>query len=103
MFSHAVVRAKDLNDTKAFYGAVLGTLGQSGSVEAAKRTIYMEEDGILVVMKPYDGAAASSGNGVSLDFNAPDAAAVDAFRAAGIMAGDNDEGAPGPRPAMENS
>ncbi len=103
MFSHVCVGAKDLKATKAFYDTVLGALGHAAGIESADRIIYTADGGILVAMTPYDGNPATSGNGVTVGFNAPNAAAVDAFHAEGIKAGGTDEGAPGPRPAIENS
>lgn len=50
------------------------------------------------VTKPYDGQAATVGNGSMTALVAPSRAAVDAFHAAGLAAGGTDEGAPGLRP-----
>jgi catechol 2,3-dioxygenase-like lactoylglutathione lyase family enzyme len=103
MYSHIVVGANDIPGAKRFYDAALGALGHAPGNDAGDRVIYMGENGILLVTKPYDQGTASFGNGVTIGFNAPDAAAVDAFHAAGIEAGGSDDGAPGPRPAMPGS
>jgi len=51
------------------------------------------------VVRPLDGAAASAGNGITVAFDAPTRAAVDAFYAAALGRGvRGDEGAPGLRP-----
>jgi hypothetical protein len=47
--------------------------------------------------KPRDGNAATIGNGVTLGFVAPSAAAVADFHAKALQLGGVDEGAPGPR------
>jgi catechol 2,3-dioxygenase-like lactoylglutathione lyase family enzyme len=46
---------------------------------------------------PFDGNAASAGNGSMVAFAAPSSAAVDAAHAAGLESGGTDDGAPGPR------
>ena len=52
----------------------------------------------LFVGAPFDGGAASHGNGEHVAFFAPSRAAVDAFHAAALAHGGSDEGAPGLRP-----
>jgi predicted lactoylglutathione lyase len=49
------------------------------------------------VVLPNDEKEATPGNGVTVAFDAPTHAAVDAFHAAAIAAGGSDEGPPGPR------
>ena len=53
----------------------------------------------LGIMKPYDGNAATVGNGSMPSFEAPSRAAVDAFHRAALAHGGTDEGAPGIRDA----
>jgi catechol 2,3-dioxygenase-like lactoylglutathione lyase family enzyme len=48
-------------------------------------------------VRPHDEKAATPGNGVTVAFDAPTRAAVDAFHAAALGAGGKDEGAPGLR------
>lgn len=103
MFSHVVVGADDLAAAKQFYDAALGALGHAPGAEMGERIIYATASGILMVTKPFDGAQASYGNGVTIGLSAPDPAAVDAFHERGLAAGGSDEGAPGPRPAIPNS
>lgn len=103
MFSHIVVGANDLAAAKRFYDAALGALGYGAGAEMGDRVIYSADTGILMVTKPYDGNPACFGNGVTIGLSAPNAAAVDAFHAAGLTAGGSDEGGPGPRPAIPGS
>lgn len=103
MFTHFVVGADDLPAAKAFYDAALGALGHEPGQDAGDRLIYSSGGSILMVTKPFDGQAATFGNGVTIGLSAPSADAVDAFHANGIAAGGSDEGAPGPRPAIPNS
>ena len=53
---------------------------------------------MLVVCKPLNQEPATYGNGTHVAFLAPSHAAVDAFHAAALAEGGQDEGAPGPRP-----
>lgn len=55
------------------------------------------------MLKPANGAPATVGNGVTVSFEAPSRAAVDAFHAAALNAGAKDEGAPGARGWAENA
>ncbi len=48
--------------------------------------------------KPFDGNAATFGNGSMTAIEAPSRAAVDAFHRAALAHGGSDEGAPGLRP-----
>ncbi len=50
------------------------------------------------VCSPFDGQAATAGNGVTFGLKAASLAEVRAFHAAGLAHGGTDEGQPGPRP-----
>jgi len=99
MFTHICISAQDLAASKAFYDAALTPLGVASVGQINDRTcVYATETGKLLVMTPADGNTATYANGGTIGFQAADAAAVDAFHAAGLAAGGTDEGAPGPRP-----
>jgi catechol 2,3-dioxygenase-like lactoylglutathione lyase family enzyme len=99
MFTHICISAQDLDASKKFYDAALGALGVASIGQVNDRTcVYATETGKLLVMTPADGNAATFSNGGTIGFQAADAAAVDAFHAAGVAAGGTDEGAPGKRP-----
>lgn len=103
MLSHVTVGSDDLPRAIAFYDAVLGPLGlmrieadpQGGLAGWARGP---ESSPQFWVLRPIDGRPATVGNGVTIGFEAPDRAAVDAFHAAALAAGATDEGAPGLRP-----
>ena len=101
MFTHIVVGTNDLDNAARFYDAVLGPLGlQRQKYAPADRHIYVgAEAGAFLVMRPLDGRSAAAGNGGTIGFRAATPSAVDAFHAAGLLAGGQDEGAPGPRPS----
>ena len=101
MFTHIVVGSNDLDKAAHFYDAVLGPLGlvRQANVPADRHVYVGAEAGAFLVMRPLDGQSAEAGNGGTIGFRAATPSAVDAFHAAGLMAGGLDEGAPGPRPS----
>jgi catechol 2,3-dioxygenase-like lactoylglutathione lyase family enzyme len=103
VFSHITVGTNDLARGKAFYDAVLRTIGwplQHDDVETHGALGYARErDGIpqFWLMLPFNGQTATYGNGVTIAFNARNRAEVEAFHAAALAAGGTSEGAPGLR------
>ncbi|HEY2388081.1 MAG TPA: VOC family protein [Candidatus Binatia bacterium] len=88
MFSHVMVGANDLDASKKFYDAVLGTLGLPPAVTDEKgRLFYLSPTGVFAVTKPINGAAATSANGGTVGFTVKDPATVDAWHAAGVANG----------------
>ncbi len=99
MFTHLCISAADLDESKAFYDAALGALGiKSIGIMGERMAVYASDTGKVLVMKPANGEPATYANGGTISFAAADAAAVDAFHAAGLANGGADEGAPGKRP-----
>lgn len=99
MFSHVTFGTNDLARAGAFYDSVLGILGHVRGLERETFISYGDRSGPrFFIMNPFDGDAASTGNGVHAAFVADSRAKVDAFHAAALAAGGNDEGAPGLRP-----
>jgi len=101
-YSHVPVGTSSMNRALRFYDAVLAPLGLRRRRTAKIALAYAAEDfsGLnepFWVVRPLDGAAASAGNGVTVAFDAPTRAAVDAFHAAALAAGATDEGPPGLR------
>jgi len=88
MFSHIMVGANDIQEAKQFYDATFGALGHGpGRVDDKERCFYMADGGIFAIGKPIDNKPACHGNGSTFGFVAADAAAVDAWQAAGIANG----------------
>jgi len=88
MFSHVMLGADDIEASRKFYDAVLGTLGiDPGATDALGRVWWRNGKGILGLTRPIDGKPASISNGATLGFAAADQAAVDAFHAAGLANG----------------
>ena len=88
MFSHVMVGAHDLNAAKKFYDAVLGTLGiPAGARDEKGRLFYLSPTGVFAITTPINGAPATAANGGTIGFVAANAAAVDAWHAAGVANG----------------
>lgn len=103
MFSYVSLGTSDLPRAIRFYDAALAPLGHrridGDDPEATSATWGLDDPGPhLWVTLPFDGKAASSGNGTMVSFLADSDRAVDAFHAAALAHGGTDEGAPGLRP-----
>ena len=99
MFSHIMIGANDIQESKAFYDVVLGTLGHApGVIDDKGRCFYFTDTGIFALTKPINDQPASHGNGATIGFAAADPAAADAWHAAGLAnGGTNCEEPPGVR------
>jgi catechol 2,3-dioxygenase-like lactoylglutathione lyase family enzyme len=102
MFSHVTVGASKLTPAMKFYDAALAPLGLTRRRTFKIAASYAPADFSgpnepFWVVRPYDGATASAGNGVTVAFDAASRATVDAFHAAALAAGGSDEGPPGLR------
>ncbi|HYD12990.1 MAG TPA: VOC family protein [Allosphingosinicella sp.] len=92
MFSHIMVGSNDIERSKSFYDAVLGTLGagepfrnvaSSGHV----RLFYRHNGGVFCISEPIDGEAATFANGGTIGFSCASPEQVQAFHDAGIANG----------------
>ena len=98
IFTHTTVGTNDLEKARSFYDTVLGKLnfkrvadlGDNGSIWGVDKPSFF-------VLKPANGKPATIGNGVTISFEAPSRAAIDAFHAAALAAGGVCEGKPGSR------
>ena len=99
MYSHVTVGTTDLTRAKAFYEAIMSPLGIpfAWEHEGAAFSFGRPEDSQFVVCMPFDGNPHQRGNGWHAAFLADSRATVDAFYAAAIAAGGEDEGPPGLR------
>ena len=102
MLDHVSVGANDIAAAKAFYQAVLATVGLRVVDEGPGRFIDFGAAGPrepeFSLETPTNGRRAAPGNGVHIAFRAATRAAVDAFHAAALAAGGRSDGPPGPRP-----
>lgn len=105
MFSHIMLGANDIQESKKFYDATLGALGhEPGVIDEKGRCFYFTDKGIFSISKPIDGEPASHGNGMTIAFAAATTEVADAWHTAGLENGGTDcEDSPGWRdgPSMK--
>jgi len=98
MLGHLSIGVRGFDRAIAFYDAVLRPIGFVRVWSNPDGVGYGPPgDGDKLALFPRDDASAP-GAGFHLAFNAPDRAAVDAFRAAALAKGGMDNGPPGLRP-----
>src|SRR3546814_15290666 len=106
MLSYMTIGADDVPRSGRFYAAILVPLGYE-MTETAEGIEFTVPEGpgrpdgsaTLYVKKPFDGKAATVGNGSMAAFRAETHALVRSLHAASLAAGGPDEGAPGFRDA----
>ena len=99
MIGYVTLGTNDIQRAASFYYRLLAEIGAGR---------FMEEDTFVAwavsptapaisVTKPYDGNAATVGNGVMVALAVDEPAKVDALHAKALSLGGKDEGKPGPR------
>ncbi len=100
MIGYVTIGTNDLDKARAFYGALLGTIGAT--------ELFRMESGLTMygtgfdkpavcVTKPYDGRPATVGNGMMVALAVDARPKVDALHAKALALGGADEGKPGLR------
>lgn len=99
MIGYVTLGTNDLARGAAFYDAIAAELGTARMMEWDGAIAWGTPGGGagVALMKPFDGNAASVGNGVMVAFEAKDEAQVDRLHAIALEHGGSCEGAPGPR------
>jgi catechol 2,3-dioxygenase-like lactoylglutathione lyase family enzyme len=87
MFSHVMFGVNDLERSKKFYDALLGTLGVGPGVANKNRYFYRSPAGTFGITTPINGAPATQGNGSTLGFAVQSPEQGDAWHAAGVANG----------------
>ena len=88
MFSHVMIGANDIEESKVFYDAVLGALGHKpGVIDDKGRCFYFTKTGVFAITRPIDGQAACHANGGTIGFAASSPEAADAWHQAGLENG----------------
>jgi catechol 2,3-dioxygenase-like lactoylglutathione lyase family enzyme len=104
MFSHIMIGTNDLDRAKAFYDAVLGTLGVPAGAVDRHRVFWRTPTGVFSVTVPIDGQPATVGNGGTIGFACQSAEQAAAWHAAGVANGGTTcESAPGIREGANGS
>ena len=88
MYSHIMVGANDIEVSKKFYDAVLGTLGAApGTFDKVGRVFYKTSSGVFSISKPINGEPACGANGGTIGFTAESSEVADRWHAAGVANG----------------
>ena len=87
MFSHIILGVNDLEKSKKFYDALLGTLGIGPGVANKNRYFYRTPAGNFGITTPINGEPATHGNGSTIGFRMESPEQADAFHAAGVANG----------------
>lgn len=100
MYSHTTIGANDLGRARAFYDAVLAPLGLEVRFTDKDMVGYGLPGGRpqFLVVRPFDGAEPSVGNGSMIALLAAKRADVDMAYELAMSQGGTDEGGPGLRP-----
>jgi catechol 2,3-dioxygenase-like lactoylglutathione lyase family enzyme len=88
LLDHVHLRVADLEASRAFYAAVLESVGSG---------VSMEGPGFFVADELFVSADGPPTTGLHIAFQAPDRETVHRFHEAGLAAGGRDNGAPGER------
>ncbi len=99
MIGYVTVGTNDLPRAAKFYDALAAEMGTGRMMEFETFIAWGTPGGGcgIAATKPYDGQAASVGNGVMVAIEARDNAQVDKLYAIALEHGGTDEGAPGAR------
>jgi catechol 2,3-dioxygenase-like lactoylglutathione lyase family enzyme len=87
MFSHVMLGVNDLEVSKKFYDALLGTLGVAPGMAHNNRYFYRSPTGTFGITTPINGEPATHGNGSTLGFTMQSPEQAEAFHAAGVANG----------------
>jgi catechol 2,3-dioxygenase-like lactoylglutathione lyase family enzyme len=98
MISHVSIGVADIQRSRHFYDRAFAPLGYRRVFEGEGYMAYGPEAAVFWVAQTPDSPGEKPGPGMHICFDAPDRAAVDAFHAAALAAGGQDNGAPGLRP-----
>ena len=87
MFSHVMIGSNDIERSKKFYDAILGTLGVKPGFVDGQRVFWRTKEGTFGISKPIDGNSATFANGGTIGFACQTTEEADAWHAAGIANG----------------
>ncbi len=97
MLAYVTLGSNKKEESLKFYDAVLGELGAKRAFANDRLQFYSNGSSMLAVGGPFDGEAASVGNGVMPALGAPDNETVDRVYKKAIEMGAQCEGEPGQR------
>ncbi len=99
MIGYVTVGTNDMARAGRFYDALLEAFGAKRLMDSERFVLWGPsfEVPCLAAAKPFDGNAATVGNGVMVALRMDSKPAVDALHAKALELGGRDEGKPGPR------
>ncbi len=99
MIGYVTLGTNDLERAAKFYDAIASELGIGRMMEFDQFIAWGEPGGApgVAATKPFDGNAASVGNGTMVALQAKDKEQVQRIHEIALANGGSDEGAPGPR------
>ena len=99
MIGYVTVGTNDIERAAKFYDELFAVIGSERLTETQTYIMWgtSATSPVFSVIKPYDGKAATVGNGVMVAFLVDSAAKVDALHRKALSLGGRDEGAPGQR------
>lgn len=99
MIGYVTLGTNDLQKAAGFYDDLLVEIGAKRMMQSERFVMWSTSPTTpgLSVVKPFDGKAATVGNGVMAAIVVDQPAKVDAMHAKAMRLGATDEGAPGPR------
>ncbi len=99
MIGYVTLGSNDVAKAADFYDELLSIIGAKRFMESEKFIAWSvsPKSPALSVTKPFDGKAATMGNGVMVALVMDSTDKVDALHAKALELGGADEGAPGPR------
>jgi len=99
MIGYVTLGSNDIPRAAAFYDALLAVVGARRFMESPTMVAWgvTPDKPLLGVIKPYDGQAATAGNGTMVALLVDSRELVDAVHRKALELGGKDEGAAGPR------
>ena len=97
MIGHVTLGTNDLALSGKVYDTLLGQIGAKRLFENERTIAWSNGGSGLGVIKPFDGKAATVGNGVMVGLSLDSQEKVDALYRKALELGAKDEGPPGPR------
>ncbi|PHQ69645.1 MAG: glyoxalase [Sneathiella sp.] len=99
MIGYATLGTNDLERASGFYDALLAEIGATRIMADDHITVWGTKpgNGMLAVIKPYNGEKATVGNGSMAAILVDNPETVSKLHAKALSLGGADEGAPGPR------
>lgn len=88
MFSHVMLGANDIDESKKFYDAIMAVLGyEAGVIDPLGRCFYKSDKDVFALTKPINGEAATHGNGFTLGFSATSPEQINKWHEVGLANG----------------